>query len=172
MSSAAAAAAIPDGPSEQNPTCQQKDFSSQRGEPCEQQQWSVHQHLKHLLSVRVHQHGPSVHLESGLHFSDLRAAFVLFLLLLFLLFFVFILYAAFLPGHLHACARIQSTLRRHSVLFQWHGLWLLPRAYASPAEWPRIFIHNEPQKHEHGQHSPESVMFTRNSGLRHFRSRD
>lgn len=107
------AAAVPIGHAEQNPVCEQKDFSSQRGKPCEQQQCPVHQHLKHLLTGRVHQHAPSVHLESRLNFSDLRAALVL----LFFLFFVFILYAALLPGHLHAGPQIQSTLRRHSVLF-------------------------------------------------------
>lgn len=160
------AAAITDCHAEQNPTCQQKVFSSQRGKPGEQQQWAFHQHLQHLLTGRVHQHGSSVHMEPGLHFSDLRAALILFLLL----FLIFILYAALLSGHLHAGARIQSTLREHNALFQRNGLWLLPRACASPAEWPRI--QPEPHGREHGQQSPESVMFTRTPGLRHFRNRD
>lgn len=170
MSSTTAAAAIPASHAEQIPTCEQKGFSSQRRKPGEQQhQWPFHQYLQLLITGRVHQYDPSVHLEPSLHFSDLRAALVFFLLF-YLLFLIFTLYAALLPGHIHTGARIQSTLRGHSILLQRNGLWPLPRACTSPAEWP--CIQPEPHRHEYGQQSPESVMLVRTPGLRHFRSRD
>lgn len=163
------ATAIPERNSEQNPTCEQKGISSQRGKPGEQQQRLFHQQLQHLITGCVYQHGSSVHMEPGLHFTDLRAA-LLFFHIFFLLFFIFTLYAALLPGHLHTGARLQSALRGHSVLLQRNGLWLLPRACASPAHWPCIQL--EPHRHEYGQQSLESVMLARTPRVRHIRSRD